>query len=235
MEKSIIFSPETVASQIELLKQKYPAMEVVYADSSSVQLHGRLHVHRSYQGFILNRTYTVDIHIPVNSERLPFVIDADGAIPPTYQHRYSDGMLCLETDAQIRMRFIDGFDLSAWIFEYVEVYYLSYEYYSRYGEFPFGERAHGYVGVLQSFQEHLSTNDLVTTYKLIRHIAGQPYRGHAPCLCGSGHILRNCHGQSVLKFYHDNRLRQILQHELNTIEKELESAYEQRRNQRTSK
>lgn len=235
MEKCIIFSPETVTSQIELLKQTYPAMEVVRTDFSCVQLQGRIHVHRSYHGFVLNRAYTVDIHIPLNSERLPFVIDTEGAISPTYQHRYSNGMLCLETDAQIRMRFIDGFDLSAWIFEYVEVYYLSYEYYNRYGEFPFGERAHGYVGVLQSFQEHLCTNDLVTTYKLMRHIVRYPYRGHALCPCGSGQKLRNCHGQSALKFYRDDRLWQILQRELNAIEKELESTYEQHRNQLTSK
>ena len=235
MEKRIIFTSETVAMQIARLRQNYPAMEVVHTDSSSVHLHGRLHIHRSYQGFVLNRTYTVDIYIPVNSERLPFVVDAEDAISPTYQHRYSDGMLCLETDVQIRMRFIDGFDLTAWIFEYVEVYFLSYEYYNRYGEFPFGERAHGYAGVLQSFQEHLSTNDLLTTYKLMRYIARSPYRGHALCPCGSGEKLRKCHGQSALTFYHDDRLRQILQNELNAIEKELGSIYEQHSNLRTPK
>lgn len=235
MEKNIIYSSETVTPQIELLTEKYPAMEVMHADSCSVQLHGRLHIHRSYQGFVLNRTYTVDIHIPLNSNQLPFVIDTEGAISPTYPHRYPDGVLCLETDAQIRMRFIDGFDLSAWVFEFVEVYYLSYEYYNRYGEFPFGERAHGYVGVLQSFQEHLSANDLVTTYKLMRYIVGRPYRGHAPCPCGSNLKLRNCHGQSALKFYRDDRLRRILQHEIESIEKELKSNHEQHNNQRTSK
>lgn len=235
MEKTVIFTAESIDRQIELLKAKYPSLDVVRSDTLTVQLHGTLPVHRSHSGFVVNKQYTIDIYIPLNSEKLPYVIDSGNCVSPDYHHRYSNGMLCLETDASIRIRFIDGFDLVTWIFEYVEVYYFSYEYYTRYGEFPFGEREHGFIGCLQAFQDLLSTADLVTTYKLMKHIATYPYRGHHNCPCGSKKHLRTCHGAAIMKFYQDNRLMDILRQEIIYIDRELKLFREQRKNFETAK
>ena len=35
----------------------------------------------------------------------------------------------------------------------VEPYYYSYEYFSRFGEFPYGDRGHDLVGVIETYQQ----------------------------------------------------------------------------------
>ena len=53
----------------------------------------------------------------------PIIFDAGNAIDSNYSHQYKDGSLCLETDAAVRIRFIDGFDLVSWMQEFVEPYF----------------------------------------------------------------------------------------------------------------
>ena len=76
------------------------------------------------KGYWLYKEYQVEIVIPLASDDLPNVKDAGNHIDKSYPHRYANGELCLETDTNIKIRFIDGFDLNAWMFEYVETYFL---------------------------------------------------------------------------------------------------------------
>lgn len=216
----MIFTTETVMPQIEKLLHKYPGLTIAQTDTRFVRLHGSIIVFRSYHDFTLRKTYNLDIVIPIGSDDLPFVIDTDRQIT-NYHHCYSDGRLCLATDAQIRIHFIKGFDLVEWMSEFVEAYYFSYEYYKRYGIFPFGERAHGSTGVLQTYQEFLNAKDIYETLKLMRYIKNQTYRGYLQCPCGSEILLRLCHGQAMLRFYSDVRLKKIMINDLDAIDKEL--------------
>lgn len=231
----MIFTPSSILPQIDALLEKYPDLSVVRMSDSSAQLHGFLPIHRSFRGFVLNKTYLLDIHIPLNSDRLPYVIDYERIVAPDYHHIYGNGELCLETDTNIRLRFIDGFDLVAWAEEYIELYFLSYEYYMRYGFFPFGERGHGVLGILQTYQDLFSTPDLRATYSLMHHVAHHPYRGHTPCPCGSNRHLRSCHGSELMQFYQDDRHKAILQQDFTHINKELRLANEFRFNQNATK
>ena len=105
-------------------------------DETQVVLTGPILVNRSSKGFQVCKEYSVKIVIPLESEELPYVLDAGNHIDSNYPHRYLSGKLCLETDANIKIRFIDGFFLEAWMIEYVEPYNFSYEFFQRYGEFP---------------------------------------------------------------------------------------------------
>ena len=127
-----------------------------------------------------------------------------------YPHRYLNGKLCLETDTSIRVRFVDGFSLEAWLEEFVEPYYFSYEFYQRYGEFPFGERGHDWKGIIQTYSDYFNEPDVVKTIRLMAFISDKKYRGHILCPCGSGRRLRSCHGPFIMKYCVDNRLRKIV-------------------------
>lgn len=232
----MVITEDILSQQLALLKEKYPSFEVVQADDRSVQLHGSLHINRVYNGFVLNKKYNLDIHIPLNSERLPYVVDCDGVISSKYHHKYINGSLCLETDLSIKMRFKNGFDLVAWIYEFVEPYFVSYEYFMRYGEFPYGERAHGCLGSLQACQDLLQTSDEAAAYSLLKFIVERsPYRGHALCPCGSSKRLRNCHGPVIMAIYQDEPSIEILHDEMIRINAELRSYDKKRRNQYTAK
>ena len=175
------------------------------------------------------------IVIPLESEELPYVLDAGNHIDSNYPHRYLSGKLCLETDANIKIRFIDGFFLEAWMIEYVEPYYFSYEFFQRYGEFPFGERGHDWEGIIQTYSDYFNEPDVVKTIKLMAFISGQKYRGHVLCPCGSGQKLRTCHGPFIMKFFADNRLNAIVRRDYLSIEEAVRKYDEQQRNTRTAK
>jgi hypothetical protein len=217
----MIFTIETVTPQIAQMLHKYPDLAVVQSDSQMVRLHGHILVFRIYNDFNLRKTYTLDVVIPIGSDELPFVIDIERQIKQDYHHYYPNGKLCLATDSQIRISFIDGFDLIEWMSEFVELYYFSYEYYERFGIFPFGERTHGSWGIIQTYQDFLMAKDGFETYKLMHFIKNQVYRGHHPCPCRSGKSLRNCHGQAMLRFYKDVRIKKIMTDDLDAFDKEL--------------
>lgn len=204
-------------------------------DETQVVLTGLILVNRSSKGFQVCKEYSVKIVIPLESEELPYVLDAGNHIDSNYPHRYLSGKLCLETDANIKIRFIDGFFLEAWMIEYVEPYYFSYEFFQRYGEFPFGERGHDWEGIIQTYSDYFNEPDVVKTIKLMAFISGQKYRGHVLCPCGSGQKLRTCHGPFIMKFFADNRLKAIVRRDYLSIEEAVRKYDEQQRNTRTAK
>lgn len=171
---------------------------------------GSITVNMSSLGFVLYKTYHVEIIIPLGLNELPLILDIRNQIDNGYPHRYTNGKFFLETDTNIRIRFIDGFSLEAWMSEYVETYFFSYEFYQRYGEFPFGERGHGLNGIIQTYSDFFNEVDRSKTTKIMSSISNGKYQGHTLCPCESGQKLRSCHGPYIMKFYTDNLLTKII-------------------------
>ena len=210
----MIVSSASVHMQIAQLQQAQPELQVIHSDDEMVQLHGGILVHRSFNDYTVRKIYTVDIIVPLDSDELPYVIDTGHHIEKSYPHRSEEGELCLATETEIRIRFIDGFDLAEWMTEYVEIYFFSYEYFERYGVFPFGERQHGCMGIIQTYQDLFETRDELSAYNIMVHITSHSYRGHHRCPCGSGQTIRNCHGSRMRLFYNDCRRNQILRNDI---------------------
>lgn len=218
----MIYSLESAKPQIEQLLNKYPKLIIVESNNSMIRLHGSILVYRVLQDFSLRKSYIVDICIPLYSDELPYVIDTDKMIESSYHHYYlTNRKLCLETDSKIRIRFINGFNLLEWMDEFVEPYFVSYEYYQLYGKFPNGERNHGIIGIVESYQDLLHAKDLFETYKFMKYIKEKPYRGHHDCPCGSELPIRKCHGERILPFYTDVRIKDIMLKDLKDLEKVL--------------
>lgn len=206
----MIISKESGQRQVQELLNSYKELQLESVSESRISLKGRVLVNRNAIGFKVYKRYYIEIIIPLESEELPYVIDLGGHIKDNYPHKYSDGKLCLETDTQIRVRFLDGFSLTEWIKEYVETYYFSYEYYQRYGRYPFGERSHGAMGLIETYSDFFMEKDLMKTVLLMKAIVAGNYRGHASCPCGSGKKYRHCHGEFTKKFYIDDRLNSMV-------------------------
>jgi hypothetical protein len=64
---------------------------------------------------------------------------------------------------------------------------------------PYGEWAHGTKGMLQYFGETVGSNDPLTVVRLIDSLIREKVRGHWPCPCGSGRIVRKCHADAIAK------------------------------------
>ena len=219
----MIFTEKSANCQINSLLCEYPNLKLVDSNSKLVHLKGSILVNRHFNKFILCKNYNIDVFIPIESYKLPYVVDSDKYISRNYHHYYSNGELCLATDTQIMIRFLNGFDLVQWMKEYVEIYFLSYEYFQRFGEFPFGERQHGCIGILETYQDLFFAKDLVATFNLMKYIVHNSYRGHHICPCGSGKRLRKCHGEVLLEFYKNEKLRAILLQDFDNIVEELKN------------
>lgn len=220
----MIFTTESATSSIEELLMSYPHLELMEPEENSIRLHGTILVHRSVQDFTLRKEYLLDIIIPINSDKLPFVIDADRVIDPTYHHYYSNsGKLCLETDTAIHIRFLNGFNLLQWMDEFVEPYFVNYEYYRKYGTFPLGERSHSCIGVLETYQEMFHVQDIHTAFCIMSHVKNNNYDGHQLCPCGSKRFIRKCHSKWILPFYNNPHLNALLLSDLDAIIEEIKT------------
>lgn len=231
----MIFDKNTGMQQARELLHFYTGLRLDSEEAEQIVLSGSILVNRISKGYTLYKEYEIEIMVPIASNELPYVIDIGHNIDEHYPHRYVDGRLCLETDTSIRIRFIEGFSLPTWVSEYVETYFFSYEYYQRYGEFPFGERGHGMEGILQTYEELFEEADTIKIFKLMVSIVSQPYRGHMLCPCGSGEKLRACHGMTLMKYYTNNRLNEVVRNDYQMIKEELKQYDEQQRNSKPTK
>ena len=186
----MIFSKENALQQVNSLLQIYDKLHIEKESNQEIILTGEILVNRTASSYTLYKTYHIEVHIPFESDKLPYVFDIGNAIDSNYNHQYKDGPLCLETDFAIRIRFVDGLNLVSWMQEFVEPYFFSYEYYQRFGCFPFGERSHGIEGILQSFGDVFQETDNIKVCKILMFIYSDRYRGHLPCPCGSGKNIR---------------------------------------------
>ena len=53
------------------------------------------------------------------------------------------------------------------------------------------------AGVLESYNDLLGTSEPLTVAKFLLAIVREKVRGHWPCPCGSGEIIRKCHRDAV--------------------------------------
>lgn len=225
----MISDQNDAVSQAKELIEIQDGLSITLKNDKHVIVEGTVLVNRTAKKYHLYREYKIKIVIPFCSHELPYVIDKGNHIDENYEHIYPDGSLCLETDTSIRIRFIDGFSLSTWYIEYVEAYFFSYEYYQRYGLFPFDERAHGAKGIIQTYGDFFNETDSLKVLSLMKSIITQQYRGHMPCPCGSKKRTRSCHGLELMRFYTDERLKGFILGDFKLMEAQCRR-YEQLKN-----
>ena len=75
----------------------------------------------------------------------------------------------------------------------VRNYFLGQSLVERGHAWPFGERLHGYDGLVQAYGESLSIHDPKELETTLDYLAAKQVKGHWPCPCGSGQRIRNCH------------------------------------------
>ena len=106
----MIFSQAVALQQVQSLLQCYKELKVV--TDSQIKLSGNIEINREWNDVRLNKDYSITIIIPIESNQVPYVIDAGNQIDSSYPHRYKDGGLCLEIDTAIKLKFLNGMTLS---------------------------------------------------------------------------------------------------------------------------
>ena len=129
----------------------------------------------------------------------PIIKETSGKVNSTFPHVNPNGTLCLavETEILTECTTSQGFDVLMWFDKFVLPFFYSFEDYKANKLYPFGERRHGAVGILEFYQEIFRENDAQKALALLKYIAYGRYRGHLSCPCGSGKRIRKCHSKAI--------------------------------------
>lgn len=161
--------------------------------------------------FIIQGVYKYSLdykgRIDQGEKKIKLVIKKDfpNSIPKFYlfdypehiEHIYKDGNVCLATIGELIYFLNDHPSLVAFIEKFVNAFIYTLDWFAKYKTYPFGDRKHGYKGLLDYYLNDLKlAKDQYT--KMVIMVYENKYRGHLSCICGSGKKLRDCHGKYML-------------------------------------
>jgi hypothetical protein len=166
-----------------------PDLRATIVDGA-VQVRGSYAVHDG--GGVLDR-YQIEIRFPRDYPKtLPVVEEIGGRIPRIADHHISvDGTACLlvpeewllAKDQSVRA-FFDG---------PMKDFFLGQLLVEAGKPWPFGQRSHGYEGLIEAYMDLLGISDPTRVTAYFDCLRRKALKGHFDCPCGSNKRLRYCH------------------------------------------
>lgn len=143
--------------------------------------------------------YKIHLEIPKNYPiELPIVFETGEKRVENFPHINPDskGTFCLGTELDIIRKMKPDYSLSKYI-PLIADFLGTYEYYNKYKAFPYGEREHGNLGILETYKEvfNVSTNHQVSNLMQIDKLKNK-FR-NKNCPCESGLKFKNCHWSTL--------------------------------------
>lgn len=190
-----------IAKQIEEVRIFYPELEVISENNYDVVLAGELYFRAQYDNLEeIVDSYILRIEVPVDFSILahPKVFEIAGKINRIY-HRYISGALCFGVPFSVKMCLLEkGDSLLCFIENLLIPYLYAHSYYMKNKKMPFGHYGHSDDEFYFYYKKYF---DGIPDERLLDFllVAYRPsiYRMHRQCLCGSGKIMRKCHGHQI--------------------------------------
>jgi len=152
-----------------------------------------------YKGEPFNDFFNLEFYFPPDyPENLPFVKELDNKIPATF-HRNPDKSLCLCTPIEQYLVFMKEPTLENFMYNLLNPYLLSWLWYARFNKMPWGERRHGPMGIVESYQELLNLRDSKHTIQFMVDFIKNEIHQKQGCPCGSGLVYKRCHKNLIIK------------------------------------
>jgi len=186
---------DVLVAQVDEAQDRYPGLALVLSDQATFVVQGTVRFCVACHGEDTLGEYDIRLEIPDDyPDRPPMVWETGGIIPETF-HRFSDtGHLCLSAPVEVRRAFAQHRTLRAFLDQQVVPHLLSYSYFRKHGETPFGELAHGPNGLLDYYNRFFGTLDDLVSLRILEVLARGQCPDLAHCPCGSQRPLRECHG-----------------------------------------
>jgi len=197
--ESVILNKDQIQKQISDLRISYQGLGSPECSSNGVVIEGPFYFSASYRNMAdVEACFDIALLIPNNYPRkLPVVSETSNYLSKDYQHVNGNGTLCLASPIEMRKIFGNQPTLLGFADNLIVPYFYSYCYWKQHGQMPFGELPHSGEGVLEFYKKLFSTNDELALIKGLFTLHKNGYRGHNPCLCGSGIPIRKCHKNEV--------------------------------------
>ena len=191
-------NPREFERILPLLAAEFPYLHVGIRDSYTV-LTGDLPI--VLDGRVVD-SFAIEVMIPPDGTRqaVPVVREVGGRIPwNADRHVYSTGEACLFIEAEYWFKHPDGMDLTEFLKGPVTSYFIGQMSYEQEKQWPFGERAHGALGVIEFYAPLIGSRDPRVIKTFLEMVVAKKMRSTWRCPCGSGHRLWGCHADTVRK------------------------------------
>jgi len=187
-----------IQKQFEELANIYSGLVLCEDVPGLWTIRGMLSFSATFQDETITEVFSVLIALPRDYPDSPPTVQETGGRIPADFHQYHDRTLCLGAPVEVSRRFKADPCLVTFVETLVVEYLYGYIYFEKFGEMPFGELSHGAKGIREYYQGLFKTDNVQIVLSLLKVMADGTYRGNQACPCGSGKILRKCHGPSML-------------------------------------
>lgn len=180
----------------QTLSQCYPTMHAIVSDGV-VTVKGTFPV--VHDGHEIDR-YKLSIALPDDyPQSMPSVWETGERIPRIADRHVfpKSGALCLGVPAALWIALDGNFTIDRVLEIPVRNYLIGNSMVEAGDKWPYGECAHGADGMLEFFQDTIGTSNPMTVAMLLNDLFKGKVKGHWPCPCGSGAIIRKCHADAI--------------------------------------
>lgn len=133
---------------------------------------------------------------------IPVVRETGERIPKTDDyHLNADGSLCLGVPEELWIELSGRFELRDVIDGPLRTFLLGMTNKLDGRDWPYGERAHGALGICDYYARFIGSADPVHVLELLQMLTSPTIKGHWICPCGSNRELRKCHGDAIRKLH----------------------------------
>ncbi|WP_379142572.1 hypothetical protein [Paenibacillus sp. sgz500992] len=188
-----------VQDHFRKLRERYPNV-ILDFEKDKHFVRGELRFCAQYQdNEIMEVEYTVEIELSANYPiSPPKARELKGEIPRTF-HTFSDGTLCLGAPLAIKEKFSADPTLVGFVENLLVPYLYTHKHLSQKSVLPYGELDHGAKGIMKYYMELFEVTEPILALNLLYLLAYEKVRGHLPCPCGGGAIIRKCHAPILKK------------------------------------
>ena len=195
----------------------HPRIRIVEINNERLVLAGEYHLKAQLAGSqLIDRTYLLKLVWPSDyPENLPKIIDEEKYFPRNQAyHTYSDGSFCLGSELKIKSLLQEDYSLSAFFEKIIDRFLYSVTHRIEFGNFPYGELAHGEKGLIDDYGEMFGVVGKKAVLYALRALGKRKREANKlPCPCRCGLRLGRCDYRFVLNRFRDiERRRWFRQH-----------------------
>lgn len=192
------------------LKQRFPTLHVI-AENGVMSVRGSFGV--THAGAELD-WYQINVVLPHDyPSSPPRIFEVGGRIPRVSdRHVNPDETLCLGVNEEIWMQ-CESLEIGDFLEGPVRSYLIGNSLVEQGQPWPHGERSHGAAGVQEFYAETTGISDARKIVALLQILQRDKVKGHWPCPCGSGNIIRKCHADIMYRL-HQRIPRAVIEHSI---------------------
>ncbi len=187
---------DLLGREIEQVYEVYPDLNFSDDSRGDLTVKGTFPV--VHEDVVLDR-YKMFMSVPREYPRcMPVLRETGNRIPRSMdRHINSDGTACLFVPDELAKWLPEGSTMLDLLRGPVHSFFLSQTYFERTRSWPFGERPHGYAGVLHAYAEVVESTDVGVGRRVMEVMAMKKANKRMLCPCGSGKRLLHCHLKEI--------------------------------------